>query len=415
MSPRRVVVTGIGPVTPLGIGVEPFERSLWAGRSGIGPLTRFKLDGFPVKAAGEVVGFRAEDYLDRRRVRRVERFAQLGFAASRLAIEDAGATFSRVRPDRVSVVIATAYCGMDRVSEELNHLRERGWHAVPPETSISMMPAVAAGLVSIEHGFTGGVEAPSVGCAASGHALSRGLDLIRDDRADVVLAGGCDAAINPLALSAFATARALATRDGDPARACRPFDRTRDGFVISEGATVLVLEDLDHARARGARIYGELAGYGHSADAYNLATPRPDGSGAVTAMNAALRMAGRRPGEIGYVNAHAAGTRAGDAAEARAVRSVFGEEPPPVSSTKSTHGHLMGATAATEAAATLLALYRGQLPPTAHYEQADPDCALDVVPNSARPAPIDFALSNSFALGGVNCTLAMATAPAVTN
>ncbi|MER5970401.1 beta-ketoacyl-ACP synthase II [Streptomyces sp. NPDC002055] len=407
---RRVAITGIGPVTPIGIGVKTFEESLREGMSGIGPLTRFTVPDFPVHAAGEIDDFDPAEYLDARLIRRAERFAQFGVAAARLAVEDAGNVADGLDPERGAVVVATAYAGMERISAEAEVLGRRGWRAVSPTTSMAMMPAVAAGLISMEYGFMGAVECPTTGCAASGHALSRGAELIRQGLADVALAGGCDAPLNPVSLATFATARALSTRSDDPAAACRPFDADRDGFVMSEGGVVLVLEDWERARARGARIYAELVGHGHTADAFNLSRPRPDGRGALNAMRLALRMAGREPAEVGYVNAHAAGTPAGDAAEVLALRTLIGPALPPVSSTKSMHGHLMGATAAAEAAATALALHRGLLPPTINFRTADPDCAVDVVPGRARKADVDLALSNSFALGGVNCSLALAKA-----
>ncbi|MEV5505174.1 beta-ketoacyl-[acyl-carrier-protein] synthase family protein [Streptomyces orinoci] len=407
MTARRVAITGIGPVTPIGIGVKDFEDSLWEGRPGIGPLTRVTLPGFPVTAAGEIHGFRPEDHIEGHVLRRAERFAQLGVHAAALAMQDAALTGTEADPLRSAVVIATAYAGMERIAGEAAVLTARGWRAISPSTSMAMMPTVAAGLVSMRYGFMGPVECPTTGCAASGHALSRGMDLIRQDTADIVLAGGCDAPLNPIALSTFARARVLSTHGGDPAQACRPFDAARDGLVMSEGATVLVLEEAEHARARGAHIYAEVVGYGHTADAYNLSRPRPDVRGALAAMKGALRMAGRPAGDVGYVNAHAAGTPAGDACEARAIRELFAD-PPPVSSTKSLHGHLMGATAATEAAATALALDRRILPPTANYGRPDPDCDLDVIPHRARNARTTLALSNSFALGGVNCSLALA-------
>ncbi|MCF3106781.1 beta-ketoacyl-[acyl-carrier-protein] synthase family protein [Streptomyces roseoverticillatus] len=407
---RRVAVTGIGPVTPIGIGVKTFEESLWEGRSGIGPLTRFHLDGFPVHAVGEVRDFEPRDHLDERLVRRAERFAQFGVAAGRLAVEDAGDPVTGLDPERGAVVVATAYAGMERVPAETDVLRRRGWRAVSPTTSMAMMPSVAAGLLSMELGLMGPVECPATGCAASGHALSRGAELIRQGLVDVALAGGCDAPLNPVSLATFATARALSTRPGDPSTACRPFDAERDGFVMSEGGVVLVLEEWERARARGARVYAELAGHGHTADAHNLSRPRPDGRGALNAMRLALRAAGREPAEVGYVNAHAAGTAAGDPAEVLALRQLIGERLPPVSSTKSMHGHLMGGTAAAEAAATALALHRGLLPPTINYRNVDPDCAVDVVPGRARKADVELALSNSFALGGINCSLVLAKA-----
>jgi 3-oxoacyl-[acyl-carrier-protein] synthase II len=406
----QVVVTGVGPATPVGTGVDAFWDALADGRSGIGRITQFDCDGFPIRIAGEVDDFQPEDYLDPRVVRRVERFATLAYAAAKLALDDAGAASADLEGSRVGVVVATAYAGAARLEREAKILAREGPKAVPPEISMSMMSNAAAALISIEMAFTGPVECTATACAASAHAISRGVEMIRSGEADLVLAGGADAAISPVPLAAFAAARALSVRNDDPEAASRPFDPDRDGYVFAEGATILVLESEESARARGARAHGRLLGHGHSGDAYSLAAPRPDGKGAAAAMMRALEMADVSPADVGYVNAHAASTPAGDAAEVTALRVVFGEDVPPTSSTKSMHGHMLGAAGATEAAATILALERGLLPPTINHDRDDPRCAIDVVPNEARVASPEVALTNSFGLGGVNGTLVIGRA-----
>lgn len=408
MTSRRVAVTGIGPVTPIGTGVEEFWQSLASGRSGIGPLTRFDTAGFSVKFGGEVRGFDPGIYMDARKTRRIERFAQFGYAASVLALEHAGLKREGLDPERTGVVIGTGYAGMDRVEVETLAWHERGWKAIPPEISMSMMPNVAAGFTSMELGVHGPVECVATACASGAQAIARGFDLIKLDQADVMLAGGCDAALTPMAMGAFAAARALSQRNDNPQGACQPFGADRDGFVLSEGGCVLVLEEMSAARARGAEVLAEVVGYGHTGDAYNLAQPRPDGMSAALAMRGALRMAGLAPGDVGYINAHAAGTPSGDAAEVRAFHTVFGSSPPPASSSKSMHGHLMGGTGSTEAAAAVLALARRMLPPTINLEHQDPALDIDAVPLTARQASPRVALTNSFAMGGINCTLAFA-------
>jgi len=405
-----VLVTGLGPATPIGTGVDAFWEALSRGRSGIGRITHFDCDGFPIRIAGEVDDFDAEEYLDPRVARRVERFATLAYAAAELALEDAGLGASDLDGDRVGVVVATAYAGAARLEREAKVIAREGPKAVPPEISMSMMSNAAAALISIQMGFTGPVECTATACAASAHAISRGMEMIRSGEADVVLAGGTDAAISPVPLAAFVAARALSLRNDDPEAASRPFDPDRDGYVFSEGATILVLEREESARARGARARARLLGHGHSGDAHSLAAPRPDGRGAIAAMTRALEMADLSPTDIGYVNAHAASTPSGDAAEVTALRAVFGDDVPPTSSTKSMHGHLLGAAGATEAAATILALERELLPPTINHDRDDPDCAIDVVPNQARAASPGAALSNSFGLGGVNGTLVIGRA-----
>jgi 3-oxoacyl-[acyl-carrier-protein] synthase II len=405
MTTDDIVVTGVGPVTPVGIGREAFWDALTTGRSGVGPISRFKCENFPVRIAGEVDDFDELRYLDPRKARRAERFAHFAFAAATLALADAGLEPAGFDPERVGVVVASAFGGIALVERAAQQIEREGPTGVMPEASMSMMPNAAAALISIELGCSGPVECTATACAASLHAISRGADMIWSGQADIVIAGGADAAISPVPIASFAAARTLSTRNDDPAAASRPFDMQRDGYVFSEGATLLVLESAESARARLATIHARLLGYGHSGDAYSLATPRPDGAGAQRAITGALQRAGVSPAEVGYVNAHAASTPLGDAAEVTALRGVFGRNVPPTSSTKSMYGHLMGAAGATGAAATILALETGTLPPTINQDKADPLCDIDVVPNVARAASPAIGITNSFALGGINATI----------
>lgn len=409
MSRRKIALTGIGPITPVGAGTDAFWSSLTEGRTGIGPLTRFDTSEYPVKIAGEV-DFDITDYLEPRRARRMDRFSQLAYAASALALKDAGLSPSDPDPARVGIVIGTGIGGIALFEEEYRLMLERGPRFVSPSLIAMMIPNAAAGSIAIEFGFTGPNECTVTACASSGHAIARAVDLIRSGAADIVLAGGTEAALTPLSLASFCSARALSTRNDEPERASRPFDAGRDGFVFSEGATVLVLEAMDLASARGARIHAEVLGYGLSSDAHHLVAPHPEGAGAAAAMTAALADSDLAASEIGYINAHGTSTPLGDIAETKAIRKVFGADPPPVSSTKSMTGHMLGAAGSTEAAATALALVHQLLPPTINYEVPDPECDLDVVPNKARAATFDVALTNSFGFGGHNATIVLARA-----
>ncbi len=411
MSKRKIAITGIGPVTPVGSGKDAFWSSLTEGRSGIGPLTRFDSTDYPSKIAGEV-DFKVTDYLDAKRARRMDRFSQLAYAASALALKDAGLSPSDPDPARVGVVIGTGIGGIALFEEEYRLMLERGPRFVSPSLIAMMIPNAAAGSIAIEFGFTGPNECTVTACASSGHAIARAIDLIRSGAADVVLAGGTEAALTPLSLASFCSARALSTRNDEPQRASRPFDVGRDGFVFSEGATVLVLEAMDIAEGRGARIQAEILGYGLSSDAHHLVAPHPEGAGAAAAMTAALADSELAASEVGYINAHGTSTPLGDIAETKAIRKVFGADPPPVSSTKSMTGHMLGAAGSTEAAATTLALVHQLLPPTINYEDPDPECDLDVVPNKARTATFDLALTNSFGFGGHNATIVLGKANA---
>lgn len=402
---RRIAVTGIGAVTPVGTGVEEFWSSIVAGRSGAGPITRFDASGFKSQVACEVKDFDILTYLPAARARRLDRFAQFAYASAVMALEDASMKPTDPDPARVGIVIGSGIGGISLWEEEHTQMLKRGPRFVSPSLIAMMIPNAASGSLAIELGFTGPNECTVTACASSGHALARAMEYIRTGAADVVLAGGAEACISPMSVASFCAARALTTRNDDPEHASRPFEAGRDGFVIGEAGCVLVLESMEHARARGARILAEAIGYGLSSDAYHMVAPHPDGAGACGAMTAALADAQIAPGEVGYINAHATSTTLGDTSEAKAIRKVFGSSSPPSSATKSMTGHLLGAAGATEAAICVLAMNRGLLPPTINYEVPDPECDVDVVPNVARPASVDVAMSNSFGFGGHNVSI----------
>jgi 3-oxoacyl-[acyl-carrier-protein] synthase II len=402
-----VVVTGIGPVTPVGTGVEPFWSALTEGRSGVGKLEAFDASAYASRIAAQVHDFRVEDYMEPSAARRMERFAQMAVAAARLALGDASLDLDTMDRTRVGCVLGTGIGGIGAFEEQVRVLAERGPSRVSPRLVAMMIPNMAAGQVAIQLGITGPNDCTVTACAASGHAIARAVDLIRAGRAEVVLAGGAESAITPLTVAGFCAARALSTRNDDPEAASRPFDSGRDGFVIGEGSTVLVLEERDAAIARGARIYAEIAGYGLSSDAHHETAPDPDGIGGAAAMRAALDDAHINANEIGYINAHGTSTSLGDIAETKAIHAVFGEHARSlaVSSTKSMTGHLLGAAGATEAAATALAIDRGVLPPTINLTDPDPECDLDYVPLVARETRVHAAITNSFGFGGHNVSI----------
>jgi 3-oxoacyl-[acyl-carrier-protein] synthase II len=402
---RDVVVTGIGAITPVGVGVDDFWTGVLEGRSGIVPLTRFPPGDCPVGIAGQVPDFDISEYVPPNFERKLGRFAQLGLSAAGMAIKDARLESEELATDRAGAVIGTCYAGLDELVKAGATYEQRGWHGVSPFTGPATMSNSAASATSSQYGIRGPVECVATSCATGAQAISRAFDLIRLGYVDTVLAGGCDAPLCPVGVSAFATARALAATGDDPTAASRPFEASREGFVLAEGAVVLVLEAAESARARNAKQYGRMLGWGHSADAHNMAQPRPDGEGAAAAMEAALRMGEVSPGDVGYVHAHATGTPRGDTAEAIALNNVFAGDPPPASSTKSMTGHMMGAAGSAGAAMALLTLANGEAPPTTNYEVPDPDCELDVVPNVSREMQPELALSNAFALGGINCSL----------
>jgi 3-oxoacyl-[acyl-carrier-protein] synthase II len=402
---RRVVVTGLGAVTPLGLDMETTWSRLVAGESSGASVTAFEADGHPVTIGCEVRGFEPESWLDRRAVHRTDRFAQLAVAAARMAEADAQIDVG-ASPERVGASIGTAQGGVASLAACCAGAASARIH---PSLVTAFMPNMAAGWVSMELGARGPVGAPCAACAASAMAIGEGYDAIRLGRAEVMFCGGSEAGITPIAMAGFAAMRALSRRNDDPARASRPFDAERDGFVMGEGAAVLVLEELEHAQSRGATIYAELAGYGVSSDAFHMTEPDPAGAGQARAVRAALADAGLEPGDVDYVNAHASSTSVGDATETAAIKRALGEEKArstPVSSTKGSTGHCLGAAGAVEAAFTVLAIRDDVVPPTINLETADPACDLDYVPNTSRHLPVEVALSNSFGFGGHNAVLA---------
>ena len=402
---RRIAVTGIGPVTPIGIGIDAFWDSVLAGRSGAGPLTSFDTEGYSVRFAAEVTDFNMDDFLEPKRARRMERFTQMAYASTKLALEDAKLDPQEPDPERIGVVIGTGIGGLLIIEQQHQVLMEKSPRHVIPDLVPRLMANAAAGSVAIEFGFQGPNECSVTACASSGHAIARAIDLLRSGAADVMVAGGTEACITPLSVAAFSSARALSRRNDDPQAASRPFDADRDGFVIAEGATVMVLEAMEVAEARGARILGELLGYGLTADASHLVMPHREGAGAAAAMTIALEDSELTAGDVGYISAHGTSTPLGDAAEALAIHKVFGDSPPPTSSTKSMTGHLLGAAGSTALAATIMGLVHQTLPPTINFETPDPKCDLDVVPNEPRQAKVDYAITNAFGFGGHNVSL----------
>jgi 3-oxoacyl-[acyl-carrier-protein] synthase II len=398
-------------VTPLGVDIETTWSRLLAGESAGSVITAFPSETHPVRIACEAEAFEPEDWLERRTVRRLDRFAQFAVAAARMAEADAELDIGS-EPDRVGAMMATAQGGVWSLAEVCRELDETG--RIHPTLVTAFMPNMGAGLISIELGLRGPLGSPCTACAASAMAVGGGYDAIRLGRAEVMLCGGSEAGITPLAMAGFAAMRALSRRNDEPATASRPFDAGRDGFVMGEGAAVLVLEELEHARARGARVYAEVGGYGVSSDSFHMTEPDPQGTGQARAMHSALRDAGVAPDDVDYVNAHASSTELGDTTETVAIKAALGEEKArstPISSIKGAVGHCLGAAGAVEAAVTVLALRDNVVPPTINYEDQDPSCDLDYVPNTARPTELNVALSNSFGFGGHNAVLLLRRAP----
>ena len=405
---RRVVITGIGAVTPLGNDAESSWSRLLAGESGAGEITQFDHSEYPVHFACELKEFDPTQWIDRKAARRMDRFAQMILAAARQAESDSGLDISK-EPERVGASIATGIGGLRSFQECYDVLLQRGPDRVSPFSIPSIIPNMGAGWVSIELGTKGPLMSECTACAASNMAIGDALDSIRVGRADAMLAGGTEAPVTAVGIAGFDSMRALSRRNGDPTKASRPFDAERDGLVMGEAAAVLVLEELEYAKARGAKIYGELVGYGVSADAAHMTEPDPTGENPARAMKMAFEDAGVDPGEIGYVNAHATSTPVGDTSETRVLKKALGEEnavKTPISSTKGATGHCFGAAGAVEAVFTVLAVRDKKLPPTINYEVEDPSCDLDYVPNEARDAPdLDVACSNSFGFGGHNACI----------
>jgi 3-oxoacyl-[acyl-carrier-protein] synthase II len=407
MSKRRVVVTGIGMISPLGIGNAPTWQGLLEGRSGIGRITKFDPADYPCKIAGEVRGFEPERWVEKKEVKKSDTFIHYAVAAAGMAVEDAALDCASCDGERFGVIIGSGIGGLPLIEEMHRKLLERGPTRISPFFIPGLIVNLAAGQVSIRYGCKGPNSAPATACATGAHAIGDAFKIIQRDDADIMFAGGSEAVITPLAVGGFSAMRALSTRNDEPQRASRPWDLDRDGFVMGEGAGILILEELGHAQRRGARIYCEVTGYGMSSDAYHITSPAEDGSGMIRVMRLALKDAGLAPEQIGYINAHGTSTPVGDRTETVAIKGVFGEYAYKVaiSSTKSMTGHLLGAAGGLEAGISVLALTSGTIPPTINYETPDPDCDLDYVPNVKREQKLTHVMSNSFGFGGTNATL----------
>ncbi len=404
---RRVVVTGIGLVSPVGIGTGANWDALLAGRSGIGRITRFDVSQFATQIAGEVKGFDPQQFVEKKDVKKMDIFIQYAIAASQFAMDDSGLAVTPDNADRIGVFIASGIGGFSTIEREHRALLEGGPRKISPFFIPSAIINLASGQVSIRFGAKGPNLATCTACSASAHAIGDSFEIIKRGDADAMIAGGSEAAITPMGVGGFGAMRALSTRNDEPHRASRPFDRDRDGFIIGEGSGVVILEEFEMARARGARIYAELVGYGMSADAFHITAPSEDGEGAVRVMRQCLKSAAVGPDAVDYINAHGTSTPFNDRLETLAIKKYFGDHATSlaISSTKSMTGHLLGAAGGREAGVTALAVHTQQVPPTINLDNPDPECDLDYVPHTARKLPITYALSNSFGFGGTNAAL----------
>jgi 3-oxoacyl-[acyl-carrier-protein] synthase II len=407
IEPRRVVVTGVGLVSPVGVGTAENWNALLAGKSGIGPITRFDTTEYPCRIAGEVKGFDPLDYIDKKEVKKSDTFIHYALAASHFALEDSGLKIDAGNEDRVGVVIGSGIGGLPLIEATHKVLLEKGPSRVSPFFIPGQIVNLAAGQVSIRYGAKGPNTSPATACTTGLHAIGDAFRFIQAGEADAMIAGGTEAVITPLAVAGFCAMRALTTRNAEPEKASRPWDAQRDGFVMGEGCGIVVLEELEGARRRGATIYAEVVGYGMSADAYHISAPHPEGDGAVRVMRIALRDAGIEPEQIGYINAHGTSTPLGDLSEVRAIKKVFGDHAYKlaVSSTKSCTGHLLGAAGGLETGILALAVRHQILPPTINLDEPGEGCDLDFVPHTARPVELEYAASNSFGFGGTNASI----------
>ncbi len=412
LSNRRVVITGTGLVTPLGTGTEKNWAALLSGKSGIGPITRFPAEDLDARIAGEVKDFNPEQFIEKREIRRMDLFTQYAIAAADMAVTESGMMIGTDKPngydpEKVGVIIGSGIGGIGSLEEQHKKALEKGFDRLSPFFIIQMIINMAPGLISIRFGARGPNWSPVSACSTSAHAIGEGWKSIRLGETDAVIAGGAEAAITPLGIGGFAVMKALSTRNDEPTLASRPFDLDRDGFVEGEGAGVVILEELEHAKRRGAVILAELVGYGANSDAYHVTAPSPEGVGAARCMELALRSAQMKPEEVGYINAHGTSTPINDASETTAIKTVFKDHARKlaVSSTKSMTGHMLGAAGGAEAVISVLALARNAIPPTINYTTPDPACDLDYVPNQAREIRVNAAMSNSFGFGGTNAVL----------
>jgi 3-oxoacyl-[acyl-carrier-protein] synthase II len=404
---KRVVITGIGMVSPLGLGTRENWDALVRGTSGVGPITRFDTSAFTCRIAGEVRGFNPEDWVGKKDVKKMDLFIHYALAASDMALKDAAFTVTPAEAERVGVYIGSGIGGLPSIERQHSALLSEGPRRISPFFIIGLIVNMASGQVSIRYGAKGPNQANSTACATGTHAIGDAYEIIRRGEADVMIAGGAEGVITPLCVGGFAAMRALSTRNDDPKTASRPFDRDRDGFVIGEGAGIVLLEEYGHAVKRNARVYAEVTGYGISGDAYHVSAPSEDGDGPIRVMRNALRSAGLEAGQIDYVNAHGTSTPQGDVVETKALKAVFGARAGKVavSSTKSMTGHLLGGAGGLETAITALAVHHDTAPPTINYTNPDPECDLDYVPNEARRLTIRHALNNSFGFGGTNAAV----------
>ncbi len=412
MSRRRVVVTGMGVVSPIGTTVDRFWDALAAGTSGAGPITGFNTEGFDVTFAAEVTDFEVGDYIPKKEQRRMDRYSHFALAAAKMAmcqagLEDESPTLDR---ERMGAIVGTGVGGLWTIEDQYYVLSNKGPGRCSPFMIPMMIPNIASGQIAIQHNLRGPNFAVTSACATAAHAIGDAMHMIQRDECDIVVAGGAEAPITPLAIAGFAAMRALSTRNDDPKTASRPFERDRDGFVMGEGAAILVLEELEHAKARGADILCEIGGFGMTCDAHHITAPVESGEGATRAMKMAMNGAGITPAGVDYINAHGTSTPLNDKIETRAIKAALGEEHARrvmVSSTKSMTGHLLGAAAGVESVACILAMQKGVIPPTINHQTSDPECDLDIVPNEAREAPVRACLNNSLGFGGHNACLCL--------
>ncbi|MFY0575243.1 beta-ketoacyl-ACP synthase II [Cystobacter fuscus] len=412
MSNRRVVITGTGIITALGTGTEKNWQAMLAGQSGIATITRFELGKMDTRFAGEVKDFQPEQFIDRREVRRMDLFSQYALAAADMAVKESGLPIGPDAPhgyraEKVGVIVGSGIGGISSLEEQHRKGLEKGFDRLSPFFIIQMIINMAPGLISMRYGCKGPNWSPVSACATSAHAIGEAWKSIRLGECDAVIAGGAEAAITPLGMGGFSVMKALSNRNDEPTRASRPFDKERDGFVMGEGAGIIVLEELEHAKKRGANILAELVGYGANSDAHHVTQPAPEGEGAARCMRLALASAGMNPEDVGYINAHGTSTPFNDANETKAIKTVFGAHARklPVSSTKSMTGHMLGAAGGAEAVVSVMTLQRGVIPPTINLTSPDPECDLDYVPNQAREQRVDSVMSNSFGFGGTNAVL----------
>jgi 3-oxoacyl-[acyl-carrier-protein] synthase II len=404
---RRVVVTGVGVVSALGTGTEKNWTALMQGKSGIDLITRFDASEFPTKIAGEVKDFNPEDFIDKKEIKKMDLFIQFSLAAAELAMKDSGLQITDENAERVGVLVGAGLGGLPAIERYHQAMTEGGYKKISPFFIPMLIINLAPGQISIKYGAKGPNVSSVSACATGTHSIGDAFRMIQRGDADAMIAGGTESTITPLGIGGFNVMKALSTRNDDPAAASRPFEKNRDGFVMAEGAGIVILEEYESAKARGAKIYGEVCGYGLTADAYHLTAPAPGGEGAARCMKMALSTAGVAPEEVDYINAHGTSTHFNDLYETMAIKTVFGDHARKVmiSSTKSMTGHCLGAAGGIEAVFSLLAMERGEVPPTINYDEADPDCDLDYVPNQGRQAKVNVAISNSFGFGGTNATL----------